>query len=53
MKVICALCDKKEEIDDTSIQAKKIRNHPILMYICDSCNERIKEKKVNKEDKDN
>lgn len=46
MKVICALCDIHKEIEDNSLLAKKTRNHPINLYICDDCYQRIKEKRL-------
>ncbi|MFB6465754.1 YlaI family protein [Cytobacillus sp. Hz8] len=41
MRVKCVLCDKIENIDDYSFQAKRLRNRPIHTYMCMSCEERI------------
>lgn len=41
MKVKCILCDSKLEIDDQSIEAKKIRNHPLYLYTCPTCSNRV------------
>ncbi len=44
MKVKCELCDIKNDIDDQSLLAKRLRNHPIRVYICEACFNRIKQK---------
>jgi len=44
MKVKCVICDSIEAIDDNSPLAKKLRNRPIHTYMCQTCNDRIKEK---------
>ncbi|WP_064093850.1 YlaI family protein [Rossellomorea aquimaris] len=44
MRVKCALCEVIDNIDDYSLQAKRLRNRPIHTYMCDSCHDRIKEK---------
>ncbi|CAN7444940.1 YlaI family protein [Rossellomorea sp. LjRoot5] len=44
MRVKCALCEVIENIDDYSLQAKKLRNRPIHTYMCENCHDRIKEK---------
>ncbi|MEI2664879.1 YlaI family protein [Rossellomorea sp. LJF3] len=44
MRVKCALCEVIENIDDYSLQAKKLRNRPIHTYMCEKCHDRIKEK---------
>lgn len=41
MKVQCVLCDSREKIDDSSIDSKKIRNHPLYLYTCPKCTKRI------------
>lgn len=41
MKVKCVLCDKIEEIEDHSFEAKRLRNRPIHTYMCDPCKTRI------------
>lgn len=46
MEVKCQLCDQKEEIDETTLLAKKLRNKPTIIYICDRCYNRITEKRL-------
>lgn len=46
MQVKCVLCDLVEGIDEYSLQAKRLRNRRIRMYLCDQCYTRI-EKKTN------
>ncbi|MDY0408066.1 YlaI family protein [Virgibacillus soli] len=63
MKVKCVLCDKIEQIDDESLQAKRLKNRRINMYLCVACTERIAKKtnerhatgkfKLYQEEKDN
>ncbi|MBR3119996.1 YlaI family protein [Oceanobacillus profundus] len=44
MQVKCSLCDKVEEIEDYCLQAKRLRNRRIYMYLCNSCYGRIEVK---------
>ncbi len=44
MRVKCALCEIIEDIDDYSLQAKRLRNRPIHTYMCEKCHDRIAEK---------
>lgn len=41
MQVKCTICDTVEGIDDYSLQAKRLRNRRINMYLCNECYERI------------
>lgn len=41
---MCILCDKVEGIEDYSLQAKRLRNRRINMYLCQDCYNRIGEK---------
>ncbi|MFC4556975.1 YlaI family protein [Virgibacillus kekensis] len=41
MKVKCVLCDVIEDIEDYSLQAKRLRNRKINMYLCEECYSRI------------
>ncbi|GKU82345.1 YlaI family protein [Niallia sp. NCCP-28] len=41
MKVKCVICDKIEDIDENSFQAKRLRNRPIHTYMCKDCETRI------------
>ncbi|OZU90448.1 hypothetical protein CIL03_04690 [Virgibacillus indicus] len=44
MQVKCVICDNIEGIDDYSLEAKRLRNRKIHMYLCQSCFDRIAEK---------
>ncbi|MBT2641117.1 YlaI family protein [Bacillus sp. ISL-41] len=48
MRVKCVLCDKIENINSDTLQAKRLRNRPIHTYMCEPCNERIAEKTNNR-----
>jgi uncharacterized protein YlaI len=48
MQVKCVLCDVVENIDDYSLEAKRLRNRKTHMYLCRSCNKRIKEKTLDR-----
>lgn len=44
MQVKCAICDAVEGIDDYSLEAKRLRNRRINLYLCKTCYERIGKK---------
>ena len=44
MQVKCVLCDNVEGIDDFSLEAKRLRNRKIILYLCKECQDRISEK---------
>ena len=44
MKVKCVICENVEGIDDYSLEAKRLRNRKIHMYLCQPCYNRIAEK---------
>lgn len=48
MRVKCVLCDKIENINSDTLQAKRLRNRPIHTYMCEICHERIAEKTNNR-----
>jgi uncharacterized protein YlaI len=48
MRVKCVLCDKIENINSDTLQAKRLRNRPIHTYMCNTCNERIADKTNNR-----
>jgi uncharacterized protein YlaI len=48
MRVKCVLCDKIENINSDTLQAKRLRNRPIHTYMCKDCDERIAEKTKNR-----
>lgn len=41
MKVQCVLCDTVHELEDDSLQAKRLRNRRVYMYLCPECYTRI------------
>lgn len=43
MQVQCILCDKIDDINDNSFQAKRLMNRQIATYLCPTCYERIAE----------
>lgn len=44
MHVKCVLCDNVEGIDDYSLEAKRLRNRKVNLYLCKKCHKRIEEK---------
>lgn len=44
MDVQCVICEKIEQIDENSVQAKKLLNRRISSYLCKECDERIAKK---------
>ncbi|HLQ98593.1 MAG TPA: YlaI family protein [Candidatus Dormibacteraeota bacterium] len=44
MQVKCVLCDKVEQIEDRSLEAKRLRNRKINLYLCKKCYQRIGKK---------
>lgn len=44
MKVKCVLCEKINVLEDESLTAKRLRNHPIHTYLCPDCEQRIADK---------
>lgn len=44
MQVKCVLCDMIENIEDNSLQAKRLRNRKIHMFLCQECYDRIYDK---------
>ncbi|HLR80336.1 MAG TPA: YlaI family protein [Bacillota bacterium] len=44
MQVQCVLCDKVDQLEDHSFQAKTLRNHKIKLYLCRTCYDRIDKK---------
>ncbi|RLL45199.1 DUF2197 domain-containing protein [Oceanobacillus piezotolerans] len=44
MQVKCTICDSIDTLNDDSLQAKRLRNRRIYMYLCRDCYNRIKEK---------
>lgn len=43
MDVKCVICDTIETINDDSLQAKRLKNRRIKMYLCQTCHDRISE----------
>ena len=44
MQVKCALCDEVNSLEDESLQAKRLRNRRLNLYICKPCYKRIEKK---------
>ncbi|RLQ95881.1 YlaI family protein [Falsibacillus albus] len=44
MRVKCVLCEKIDQLDDDTLEAKRLRNRPIHTYMCKECHERITKK---------
>jgi len=44
MHVKCTLCDHVEGIEDYSLEAKRLRNRRINLYLCKNCYDRIGDK---------
>lgn len=44
MQVKCAICDTVEGIDDYSLEAKRLRNRRVNLYLCKNCYDRIGKK---------
>ncbi|MDF2945831.1 MAG: hypothetical protein K0S51_510 [Bacillales bacterium] len=44
MKAKCVICEQIEILDDDSALAKRLRNRPVHTYLCNECDERIKQK---------
>jgi uncharacterized protein YlaI len=43
MKAKCVICEQIEILDDDSPLAKRLRNRPVHTYLCNECDERIKQ----------
>ena len=41
MRVKCVICDSINELNDDSLEAKRLRNRPIHTYMCATCHNRI------------
>jgi uncharacterized protein YlaI len=44
LKLTCTLCDRIAELDDHTTEAKRYKNHPLIVFLCESCHERISKK---------
>lgn len=44
MRVKCVLCDGIHQLQDDTLEAKRLRNRPIHTYMCPSCHSRITER---------
>ncbi|MBI5975824.1 DUF2197 domain-containing protein [Staphylococcus canis] len=40
-KVTCILCDTEVLLDEHTLLAKQLRNHPIKTFMCDECKSRV------------
>lgn len=41
MRVQCVICDTIEELEDDTLEAKRLRNRPIHTHMCRKCHDRI------------
>lgn len=41
MRVKCVICDAINDLNDDSLEAKRLRNRPIHTYMCQTCHDRI------------
>lgn len=48
MQVKCTICDIIEDINDDSLQAKRLKNRRITLHLCNTCYERITENTINR-----
>lgn len=44
MDVECILCEKVDQIDESSLYAKQLKNNYLKLHLCQRCSERIKQK---------
>ncbi|MFC3040203.1 YlaI family protein [Virgibacillus xinjiangensis] len=44
MQVKCTICDNIHTLEDDCLEAKRLRNRRIHMYLCQMCHDRIEEK---------
>lgn len=44
MKARCIVCEQIDILDNDSIEAKNLKNHPIRTYMCACCNDKISKK---------
>lgn len=44
MKVKCVLCDRFDELNEDTLEAKRLKNRPIHTYMCEDCTKRIAER---------
>lgn len=44
MQVKCVLCEGIDGIDDYSLEAKRLKNRKISLYLCEKCHTRISKK---------
>ncbi|MCF6093552.1 YlaI family protein [Microaerobacter geothermalis] len=51
MRAQCVLCDKIVHIENESLLAKRLKNHPLLTYLCSPCTEKINHKLREKQSK--
>lgn len=44
MKARCIVCEKIDILDNDSVEARRLKNHPIRTYMCTNCNDKITQK---------
>ncbi|MCD8914498.1 MULTISPECIES: DUF2197 domain-containing protein [Staphylococcus] len=40
-KVQCILCDTEVLIDENTLEAKQLKNHPMRTFMCEECKSRL------------
>lgn len=53
MQVQCVICDKVEDIQDSSLEAKRLLNRRNHIYLCDPCTKRISDKTIKRHETGN
>lgn len=48
MQVKCVICDRIDRLDDSSLQAKRLKNRRANLYICEECYKRVGEKTISR-----
>ncbi|WP_412520151.1 DUF2197 domain-containing protein [Staphylococcus simulans] len=41
IKVQCIICDTEVLIDENTLEAKQLRNHPMRTFMCEDCRSRL------------
>ncbi|UXR49338.1 YlaI family protein [Staphylococcus simulans] len=41
IKVQCIICDTEVLMDENTLEAKQLRNHPMRTFMCEDCRSRL------------
>ncbi|MHD0398060.1 DUF2197 domain-containing protein [Staphylococcus simulans] len=41
IKVQCMICDTEVLMDENTLEAKQLRNHPMRTFMCEDCKSRL------------